>query len=326
MGSFQGSLDSDFGFTLDGPRFCSSGTRELAKENYRFVEFSDDDSQHAARNPRPRPRNAEQKNAQQPFQNIIVNGDTKSTLSSDQKRETDQIKTVILDPFNEKINNLTIKSREGWLKKLVQVSVDNYTLVKQPDESVKSVITKHCVQLEADIFGKAKNLIKYQGSCMKTINEIQQCSKQNKPYFDENLANEALQSECADYNHSACDNSTKQEKSTTVALTKEKAIICGFTSALSLHHQNGESRASGEADAALKQDAKCQLACQAVQLSSAKEFQFEKKPDLNCISKLVVISLTQLYKEKRFLNKVGALKYRCLVHVCFLQVLNFFTF
>jgi len=91
--------------------------------------------------------------------------------------------TLIKDPMNKKIQNLTLKSRENSFKKLVENCMENS---KQFDSfQNESEIEKMCTDIEHEIFAKSKNLIIYQSNFLKKINQIKRCTKEHKSFIEE---------------------------------------------------------------------------------------------------------------------------------------------
>lgn len=89
----------------------------------------------------------------------------------------------IADPFNGKINNLGVKSRDNWFRKICQSFEENVKLY-DPGHDVDNVKTIS-VDFEHEIFKNSKNLIIYQSNCMKKINELRKFTKEKKSFMEE---------------------------------------------------------------------------------------------------------------------------------------------
>ncbi len=86
--------------------------------------------------------------------------------------------TKLSDPFNKKISNLTLKARQNWFNKMVQVLEENS---KGKMENKESDL---CIEFEHEILIKSKNLSIYQANCMRKISEIKKFTKENKYFID----------------------------------------------------------------------------------------------------------------------------------------------
>lgn len=104
------------------------------------------------------------------------------------KQVSDEDKEVaknspIIDPFNMKINNLGVKSRDNWLKKIQQAFDENLSSTTMSDSCDQP--SDLCAQIEHGIFVSAKNLIIYQANCMKKINEVKKFTKECRSFLAE---------------------------------------------------------------------------------------------------------------------------------------------
>lgn len=103
--------------------------------------------------------------------------------------------SLVKDPFNNKIQNLTIRSRDCWLKKIQQTLEENSKTgaLDLDSNQVNEVLT----EIEHDIFQRSKNLIIYQANSLKMINLIKKATKEKKSFLNEfkNSQNEKKLSE-----------------------------------------------------------------------------------------------------------------------------------
>ncbi|RNA05219.1 ATP-dependent DNA helicase Q5 isoform X2 [Brachionus plicatilis] len=91
--------------------------------------------------------------------------------------------TLVKEPFNNKIQNLSIKSRDSWLKKIHQTLEENSNQMESTVDlnGVNELLT----EVEYDIFQRSKNLIIYQANSLKKINEIKKSTKEKKSFLTE---------------------------------------------------------------------------------------------------------------------------------------------
>lgn len=131
--------------------------------------------------------------------------------------------TKLIDPFNAKIANLTLKSRENWFTKMCQVMQENFDLFSNNPENTEEKKYELCVKFEYEILEKAKNLSIYQAKCMTKYKEIRNLSAAKKSFLDEYLKQQVkLDLEDNAHDLSVNENSFK------------KLEISGFKSAASL--------------------------------------------------------------------------------------------
>jgi hypothetical protein len=109
---------------------------------------------------------------------------TKNNEISEEEKELAKT-TDLLDPFSRKIQNLSLKSRENWYKKILQLMQENYQLTNYFDQDEEKDEIKLCVKIENEILTKSKNLVIYQANCMKKITEIKNLNKEKKSYVSE---------------------------------------------------------------------------------------------------------------------------------------------
>jgi hypothetical protein len=218
--------------------------------------------------------------------------------------------TDLLDPLNKKIHNLSLKSRENWYKKILQLTEENYNLIenkyKSDDLSEKSI----CVQIENEIFQKAKNLIIYQANCMKKINEIKKFNKEKVSALDSYLKDkqnkQEIKNEINDENdESETKNDEKDEKSNDF---KHANFTTGFTTAKSLLSKIEIKQDDiGHKNIRVKDDNESITKANIDKIKTHKvneEKQDDKsKLNLQTISNIVVADLTPLYKERKFESK-----------------------
>jgi hypothetical protein len=130
------------------------------------------------------------------FKNLLVRNGIKkrnvdSNESSSKKNDISQEDrelartTRLKDPFNKKIQNLTLKSRDNWFTKIVKALNENFDLFKNKAIDFDYDQTEMCVEFEHEIFQKAKNLVIYQSNSMKKINELKKYTKENRFYLEE---------------------------------------------------------------------------------------------------------------------------------------------
>ncbi len=127
---------------------------------------------------------------------------------------------MVKDPYNRKIQNLTVKSRDIWFKKLQEYCMDNSrkcdAFFNEPD------CIQICIDIESDVFQQAKNLIIYQSNMMKKIKDIKGFTSGKKSYM-------------IDFNskHPNIDEKTVQheENASNPGCPKTLSMTNGFTSA-----------------------------------------------------------------------------------------------
>lgn len=91
--------------------------------------------------------------------------------------------TLVKDIYNNKIQNLSLKSRDNWLKKIQETLKENlksFDLDADEDE-VSDLLSN----LEYEVFQKSKNLIVYQASSLKKINEVKKATKDKVSFLIE---------------------------------------------------------------------------------------------------------------------------------------------
>nr|QNH68106.1 ATP-dependent DNA helicase Q5 [Brachionus koreanus] len=103
--------------------------------------------------------------------------------------------SLVQDPFNNKIQNLSVRSRDSWLKKIQQTIEENSNIMALNID--QNVISELLSNVEYDIFQRSKNLIIYQANSLKKINEIKKATKEKKSFVNEylNQKNEKKESE-----------------------------------------------------------------------------------------------------------------------------------
>jgi hypothetical protein len=140
--------------------------------------------------------------------------------------------TQLIDPCNNKIQNLGLKSRTNWHTKILQTLKANGDMFGSSD----SEINRLAIEFEHETFSKAKNLITYQASCMKRISEITKATKSGKSF----IAEYKMQKENEEAMNKKLDESIQNEDDETTTSSKENSDFkpqntnVGFTSALSL--------------------------------------------------------------------------------------------
>ena len=82
----------------------------------------------------------------------------------------------------------TLKSRENWFKKLVQIIAENLKLVSNltlddPNELPDGPEKDYCINFEHEQMTASKNLIIYQANFMKKINEVKRCNKETRLFL-----------------------------------------------------------------------------------------------------------------------------------------------
>jgi hypothetical protein len=222
------------------------------------------------------------------------------------------------EPLNKKLANLTLKSRENWFKKMVQVLEEN------SKGNAENKETDMCVEFEHDILIKSKNLSIYQANCMRKISEIKKFTKENKYYIDyyneqQNQLLEAKEQEQAEDKNKII-NKLESDKALNDSSSTIKAFSSTFTSALTLFNDKTES------DKVIPK-------LENLSFSKNEDYQpifpvkkevikvepIKKEPKLvlsnnivkcnltlNDVSQIVVADLSKVYKEGKFLNKVSS--------------------
>ena len=219
--------------------------------------------------------------------------------------------TDLLDPLNKKFQNLSVKSRESWYKKILQLAEENYSLVgnkyKTDDLNEKSI----CAQIENEIFQKAKNLMIYQANCVKKINEIKKCTTEKISFLDSYLKdkqkNDEIKNEKID---NEILNDKKNEQSNDF---KNLNFSTGFTSAKDLMLKCKEEKIETKSEIIKQEKIQKDLNDIPVKRFDVDKIKIEKgddkkqdvksKLDLQSISNLVVLELSPLYKGRKFENK-----------------------
>lgn len=91
--------------------------------------------------------------------------------------------TLVRDPFDNKIQNLSIRSRDCWLKKIQQtLEVNSKTVGYDLDQNQ---VNEVLAEIEYDIFQRSKNLVIYQANSLKKINLIMKATREKRSYLDE---------------------------------------------------------------------------------------------------------------------------------------------
>lgn len=151
-------------------------------------------------------------------------------------REIAAQNSLLIDPFDKKINNLGPKSRVNWLKKIQQSFEENAAAA---NSSRFRSIDELCAKLEHEIFAGAKNLIIYQANCMKKITEIKNCTKEKRSYLAEyeaaRVKKDASERQAIE---AAADEDEKSSKSGASSTSENKNVnllqTTSFTSALQM--------------------------------------------------------------------------------------------
>lgn len=173
---------------FDSSDLYEGGRYKRKRDNDNDDYYSDDDR------PSSNEKSSFSANVAQ-FKNLLVkNGIKKRNVGSDESSKNNDIteedremakNTPLKDPFNKKIQNLTLKSRDNWFTKIVKALEENFELFKSKAVDFDYDINEMCVEFEHEIFQKAKNLVIYQSNCMKKINELKKHTKENKFYLEE---------------------------------------------------------------------------------------------------------------------------------------------
>lgn len=177
----------------------TEGLYEGGKHSKRKRDFDDDDSDDGGSHSRNSDPNAYNPNMAKVRHNLIkseLNKRRSGNDMSESKPLTDEEKqrakeTVLTDPHNSKISNLTLKSRENWFTKMCQVMQDNFNLFSNNPESTEAKKLELCVKFEYEILEKAKNLSIYQAKCMTKYKEIRNLTAEKKSYLKYYLEKEA---------------------------------------------------------------------------------------------------------------------------------------
>ncbi|CAF0712489.1 unnamed protein product [Brachionus calyciflorus] len=109
-------------------------------------------------------------------------------LESNSQELTDEEKiiaktTLVKDVHNNKIQNLSLKSRDNWLKKIQENLEENLKLF-DPDAD-RDEVNELLTEMEYSVFQGAKNLIIYQANSIKKINEVKKFIKDKKSCLQE---------------------------------------------------------------------------------------------------------------------------------------------
>jgi len=165
----------------------------------------------------------------------------KSTVSSNKEPSEEEKllagKTLLTDPFTQKIQGLTLKARENWFKKIQQVLKENFDLFEYKLGSIdfEHDQTKMCIEFEFDQLKKARNLSIYQANCIKKINEIKNFSKENKFYLEAYKQSKEMLDEKMHVDRTSCDEIVKTAENLNSPTSNSNNVkMTGFTSALSV--------------------------------------------------------------------------------------------
>jgi hypothetical protein len=146
-------------------------------------------------------------------------------------------KTLLTDPFTQKIQGLTLKARENWFKKMQQVLQKNFDLFEYKLSSIDFEYdqTKMCIEFEFDHLKKARNLSIYQANCIKKIREIEKFTIENKFYLEEYKQSKERLNEEILVDKTSCDEIAKTGENLNSQTNNPNNVkMQGFTSALSV--------------------------------------------------------------------------------------------
>jgi hypothetical protein len=260
------------------------------------------------------------------------------TSTSNNNNDEDNLlaeSTLIKDSFNKKILNLSIKTRENSFKKLLEYCLENRNFCESSikDENEDEKCQNLCIDIEFEIFDKAKNLILYQSNLIKKLSELKRFTKEKKSFIKdyETKKSKELQEMNIDLENNDLKEETKEFK---------KEMISnggGFTSALNIFNNKNveiekheikteandsiivldnstesiESKDIKTKSENFFKEEKVEFKVNNLQETSLnvnkKTLSKEEAANLQIISKKVVTELTIYYKNGRFLNKVGFL-------------------
>ena len=230
--------------------------------------------------------------------------------------------TLLLDPLNNKIKDLGLKTRTNWFTKILQTLKTNVELFSSASEAEVNDLS---VKFEYEVFTKAKNLITYQASSMKRISEINKANKGKASYLAEyrqNIEKEKEKEKKEEENN----RSEMNEEETAKSEHKYMGFSTGFTNALSILSENQDKFVSFKAIKPKSLETYVNVEeifkskiidSQQSERPSVEKPIIESKPpelisdlnhsekriDLSKISLLVVTELTILYKAGKFANK-----------------------
>ena len=147
--------------------------------------------------------------------------------------------TFIKEALNKKISNLSIKTRENSFKKILEYLIENRKCCCETfaDDDDDKECEKLCIDIEHEIFNKAKNLILYQSNLIKKLSELKRYTKEKKSFIKdyEEKRREEKQNNLLKLQDSSESNQNFLYKEEVKEDVKKGVISnCGFTSAFNI--------------------------------------------------------------------------------------------
>jgi len=118
-----------------------------------------------------------------------IDDSPKVQLTDEEKKRAEE--TKLTDPFNSKISNLSLKSRENWFSKMCQVMQENFNLFSNIPENSEAKKYELCIKFEHEILEKSKNLSIYQAKCMTKYKEIRNLTAAKKSFLADYMEKQA---------------------------------------------------------------------------------------------------------------------------------------